>query len=189
MLWTKILKLWFVCVKNLGHSVFYNVTVVSAIVIFLAELIDAVFVEIPPWAQPYVRWTSFGVLVLVCFLFIYGYIRSKWVRKALVWVNLIEKYKRTPLLDPYWEEHQKKRHGCCPPHRDFWEDGEVEQTSWLDEENTLARRLDNLQTQMGLVIGAVETGDLALKDASIRCEKFVNAAWGIVNNITKDPSL
>lgn len=188
MLWTKILKLWFVCVKNLGHSVFYNITVVSAIAIFLAELIDAVFVETPPWAQPYVRWTSFGVLVLVCFLFVYGYIQSKWVRKALVWVNLIEKYKKTPLLDPYWEEHQRKRCGCCPPNIGHLEEGE-EELVLLSEEDTLARKLENLQTQMGLVIGAVETRDLALKDASIRCKKFVNAAWGIVNNITKDPSL
>lgn len=189
MVWAKILKILFVYVKNLGNSVFYNVTIVSALVLFLVEVIDAIFVGLPVWIQPYVRWALFGILVFVCFFLVYGYIRSKWVRKALVWVNLIEKYKRTPLLDPYWKEHQRKRCGCCPPQPDFfWEDGEVELASLLEDKgDTLAKKLDDLQTQMGLVIGAVETGDLTLKEAGARCKEFVFAAWGIVDNVTKKP--
>lgn len=156
MVWVKIFRLLFHLVKNLGNSVFYNVTLISTLILFVAEIVDSVFIALPAWMQNYVHWLLFGIFALSLFLFAYGYIRSKWVRKAVVWMNIINRYKRDPLLGPYWDAHSK------------------------------SRQLDFLETKMGLVIGALESGELGLKDAATRCKAAVNAAWLIVNEITQN---
>lgn len=155
MVWVKIFRLLFHLVKNLGNSVFYNVTLLSTLFLLIAEVVDSVFFVLPLWMQNCLHWILLGIFVLSLFLFVYGYVRSKWVRKAVVWMNIINRYKRDQLLNPYWKDGK-----------------------------TLARQLDHLETKMGLVIGALESGELSLKEAAVRCKVYVNAAWMIVNEIT-----
>lgn len=160
MVWVKIFRLLFHLAKNLGNSVFYNVTLISALFLLIAEIIDSIFFALPQWAQATAQWVLLGIFVLSLLLFVYGYIQSKWVRKAVVWITIINRYKRDNLLNPFWGEAK-----------------------------ILARQLDHLETKMGLVIGALESGELSLKEAAVRCKFYVNAAWLIVDEITATLSL
>lgn len=191
MLLIKALRLCLISMRELG-GIPFNV----AIFLFLfAKALDVSEWPLPPGIASYTRWANLGLFAVCVLFFAYGYIRSRWLRKAVLWVALIDKIKHKQPYDPDWLiwEWQKKSRRYDPAERypggDLGGDVFAGATSALfdfekpkkEPEAEKGVRLDEIQTHLESLIGSVESGDRALKQANDECKRFIAQAKEIVD--------
>lgn len=187
MLYVRILKLFLECTKNLGLSIPFHTAFAFILLEVVLKVLD---LQLPDPYQSILYGGMWGLSILTVICFLYGYLNSKWVRRAVGWIALIEKYKNSTVLDPDWENHENRE---CP-HKQYLDTGNgmVPFSKILGNEKNqeladLKKKIRDIQARLGLVTGAVSVGSITLAAANERCKHFIAEAEVIIEKITEVP--